>query len=385
MRITLLFIIFSIGTINLLSGQDSVVQKRWELNGYQKFLSIIQNLPQTGNNYNLNFLHNRLQNKIQITENIQAQLDFRSRIFYGEAVKLNPDFINQLKDNAEFLNLSKNWLKEAGIIGNTIIDRAHLTFQNDLWYIGIGRQRVNWGIHNFWNPNDLFNAFNLLDFDYEERPGADVVLVKYFSGINQSFELAIQPSRHIKNSISGLIYKTNWQNYDFQFLAGQYRKDIVGGIGWAGAIQNVGLKGESSIFIPHTKDNQSDKPTMNFSLMADYTFGKAYYSSFAILYQSNETSVFNEINFSQLSPKQLFPFNWTSYASISKTFDDRYMTSAGIMYSPLNKSLILLPSFGFQITQDMETDLTGQLFWLNNGTRLNSLLNAIYLRMRYSY
>ena len=37
----------------------------------------------------------------------------------------------------------------------------------------IGRQRINWGTTTIWNPNDIFNAYNFLDFDYEERPGMD--------------------------------------------------------------------------------------------------------------------------------------------------------------------------------------------------------------------
>ena len=33
-----------------------------------------------------------------------------------------------------------------------------------------------------WNPNDLFNAFSFVDFDYEERPGSDALRIQKYTG-----------------------------------------------------------------------------------------------------------------------------------------------------------------------------------------------------------
>ncbi len=384
MKHVFFIVVFFVG-INL-NAQDSVKLKTWEISGYQKFLSILQHFPDLKNNYNLNFLHNRIQNRFHFGKEWQLQLDLRTRIFYGELVKLTPGFNESTKDNSSFLHLSSNWIEGDGFLANTMIDRMNLSWQNEKWYASIGRQRVNWGIHNIWNPNDLFNTYNLLDFDYEERPGADVLLLKYYSGINQSIEFAYQPDQKISEAIGAFMYRTNWQEYDLQIIAGQYKKDAVLGAAWAGALGNTGFKGEGSVFIPGIITKEKGKTDFNLSLMSDYTFGSGYYTSTGILYQSNEAdNAAGSLYFGQLSPKQLFPYRWTVYSSLAKTFDERYSTSLGFLYAPTNKAFIVLPSAGMQLANNLEADLTGQFFWLKDGDSLQALLHSFYLRIRYSY
>ena len=46
------------------------------------------------------------------------------------------------------------------------------------------------------------------------------------------------------------MLKANKWNYDFQFLAGNYREELALGLGWAGGTAGIGFKGEMTYFHP---------------------------------------------------------------------------------------------------------------------------------------
>ncbi len=60
-------------------------------------------------------------------------------------------------------------------IGYLEVDRLFLDFVKDDFQITVGRQRIAWGTCWVWNPTDLFNPLEVLDFDYEERPATDAL------------------------------------------------------------------------------------------------------------------------------------------------------------------------------------------------------------------
>jgi hypothetical protein len=83
----------------------------------------------------------------------------------------------------------------------------------------IDRQRIHWGVTNFWNANDLFNAYNFLDVEYEERAGREAVRLQLFSGGSAGWELVYAPSRKSGMQTGGLLRKFHWNDYDLQLLA----------------------------------------------------------------------------------------------------------------------------------------------------------------------
>ena len=122
-----------------------------------------------------------------------------------------------------------------------------LKYQKKKLEINIGRQRVNWGVNTIWNSNDLFNAYNFIDFDYIERPGSDVVRIIYTGDNLSSIEFVFMPTSKGRNVFSGM-YRFNKLGYDFQIIGADYYEDIVIGGGWAGNILKAGFKGEMSYF-----------------------------------------------------------------------------------------------------------------------------------------
>ena len=152
-----------------------------------------------------------------------------------------------------FLDLSYLYWSSDEVLLHTIFDRLWAQWENKKWIVRLGRQRINWGVNTVWNPNDIFNQYNYLDFDYEERPGSDAVRIQYFPNFNNTLELAFSPLASLIKAVGALLYKTNKWNYDFQFLGGYYKKDAVMGLGWAGNIWNAGFKGEANYYSPLTR------------------------------------------------------------------------------------------------------------------------------------
>ena len=115
---------------------------------------------------------------------------------------------------------------EKNFILHSMIDRLWIKYQKNKLEISLGRQRVNWGINTIWNSNDLFNAYNFIDFDYVERPGSDVLRVIYSGDNLSSFEFIYMPNKSRRN-IYAAMYKLNKIGYDFQFIAANYFDDLV--------------------------------------------------------------------------------------------------------------------------------------------------------------
>ena len=86
--------------------------------------------------------------------------------------------------------MSRYWEDSSRWVFHIMLDRLYAEYTYKNFEAKVGRQRINWGINMAFNPNDIFNAFSYFDFDYEERPGSDAILLKYYTGIASSIEVA---------------------------------------------------------------------------------------------------------------------------------------------------------------------------------------------------
>jgi len=172
-----------IGLLPLAGLSQETGSKSWkdkvQLKGYVKNM---QSFQMVDLNYisHSNLIHNRLNLRIYPAKSFAIGVEVRNRVFTGDQVQLQPGFSNNVDFDNGLVDLSWLWLNESGIAGLTQIDRGWVKWSNDQWDVTIGRQRINWGLNAFWNSNDLFNTFNLVDFDYEERPGSDAIRVQRF-------------------------------------------------------------------------------------------------------------------------------------------------------------------------------------------------------------
>jgi len=198
-----------------LKAQEETAKPSWfEMRGYIKDLQAINFVDRVDSLTSVNLLHNRFNFKFNISKKTSARLEIRNRIFYGDQLKQMPGFGNSINRYNGLLNLSKLWVNEKTIVVHSVIDRVLLQYSGSKWDIKAGRQRINWGINTIWNPNDIFNAYNFLDFDYEERPGNDAIRIQHCFANNTTLEIAYKPGKYADENIAAILYKFNQKKYE---------------------------------------------------------------------------------------------------------------------------------------------------------------------------
>ena len=324
----------------------------------------------------IHLIHNRINLRGYYGNNLSLGFEFRNRMMFGD--------LQTIQSDGGLVDMSFYIFNEKNFILHSMIDRLWIKYQKNKLEISLGRQRVNWGINTIWNSNDLFNAYNFIDFDYIERPGSDVLRMIYSGDNLSSFEFIYMPNRSGRN-IYAAMYKLNKIGYDFQFLAANYFDDLVLGGGWAGNIKNAGFKGELSYFINNNFNN-----TLSLSTSLDYSFKNGYYLLGSYLYNSegsNTPGLLNFINITDnvLSPKNLMPSKNSYLLQISKSISPPLNSSLTIMYGSGINFLFLSPNISYDINDKFDVGIIGQLFFMEDSGTLTNLLRGIYLQMRFSF
>ena len=397
---------------NLLSAQDTIpVQDtamiteteftaptsapKWQVTGYLKNLQTLlffNNAYPDLQQFKLidtflqdNLIHNRLNFEWFISDHWNFRADVRSRIFFGDLVRANPNYAATIDNaNNDYFDLSLVLLDKNSFVIHTMLDRLYLEYVDEKWEVRLGRQRINWGISTVWNPNDIFNAFSFTDFDYEERPGSDAIRVKRYLGFASSIEIAARAFDNWKEATAAALWKFNTKGYDFQLLAGIAQNDWVMGGGWAGNWKDAGFKGEFTYFLPVEKEGSS---SFAATLGLDYSFKNSLYTNVGYLYNSNGATSENVTGlFSfQLSAKNLYPFRHAIFMQTSYPFTPLLNGGVALIYSPVkSQALFLNPTMTYSLAQNWDLDLVGQLVF-NQEEQFTSPIQALFLRLKWSY
>ena len=362
--------------------QDSIIKrKQWDFSGYIKELVWLTIDKSFQNAYVTNLVHNRINLKWNPSQKISGRLELRNRFYWGDDVKMLPNFNEQLRNRNEFIDASTTWWHRSTTISHSNIERLWLEYRSSKWKIRAGRQRINWGISNTWNPNDLFNTFNFLNFDYTEKPGNDAVKFQY--SVSELSNIEIASARTSYHSISAIKYFTNYRKYDLQAIAGIYQNTFTAGMGWAGSVSDLGFKGEAQ-FYTHRKDSVSN---VIATTEVDYIFKSGWYLSSAILY--NEKGLHAPLGQEmivvfEVSPRNLMPARWSILLTSSKDFTPRFNGSMDVVYSPRVNMLILFPSLRYNLKPNLDLDFVWQSFFAERKT-FQALTHSAFLRLKWSF
>lgn len=331
-----------------------------------------------------NFLHNRLDFRWFPHENWTVTLEARNRFFYGQFVTLNPNYA-ELVDYNDYLDLSWTWMDETSVVGHSILDRAFVQYSKGKFEARLGRQRINWGVTTVWNPNDIFNAFNFFDWDYEERPGSDALRLQYYTGFASRVELAVKMGKTLDQTVIAGLWKFNKWNYDIQLLGGIAQGDATLGLGWAGYIQGLGFKGEFTYFHPY-RDWAETEGSLSATIGVDYSFSSGLYIQLGGLFNSLGVTEYDGtslLNFN-VSAKNLSPFKYNVIVQGAFPVSPLFNASFGLMYSPGPHSTILFPGVTYSLKENWDLDFLGQIF-LAEDDGFRSLANVLFLRMKWSF
>lgn len=363
--------------------------KAVSVRGYLKSMQTINFVEGADSIWTDNLIHNRLIFRWYASSNLELRMDLRNRIFYGDLVRIIPNYSDFIDGYNDYFDLSTSLIDSRSLVFHSMIDRLYLQWKKGKFEATVGRQRINWGINLAWNPNDIFNAYSFFDFDYEERPGSDAVRLQYFTGFASSIELAANLADNIDEWIAAGLWKFNRWNYDFQVLGGVAEGDVSLGGGWAGVIGEAGFKGEFTYFSPFIDAEQREN-VFTASVAFDYSFKNSLYlySSYLFNNQAGGGDI-NLLDFTQaerLSPKNLLPFKHSLLAQVTYPFHPLMSGGLAAMVFPAeNGGIFLNPNFTYSISENWDLDLIGQLFYTTGSDGQNAAANVIYWRLKWSF
>ena len=370
--------------------EEESTEKKWkekiDFGGYVKYMNINQ-FKTIDTIYTDNLIHNRLNFRYYPNSNWTFAVEMRNRVFYGETQKLNPLFASSVSHDNGIVDLSWNLIETNSLVFNSTIDRANIEFNKGKWNVRLGRQRINWGINLAWNPNDLFNAYNFIDFDYQERPGTDAIRIQYYNKPMSQIEVAYKPGENLDESIIAGLYRFNKKGYDIQFIAGNYLTDMAGGIGWAGNIKTLGFKGEATYFQPK-KQFSDTLGVLVSSVSFDYTFKKGLYVNLSGFYNSAGSGNGNftqTLSSNALTAKNLLPTQFAAFFQISGAFTPIFSGGLSTIYLPDIQGIFLIPTLNYSIRENWDIDAVGQVLFSETNSKFSNVSNAVYFRLRWSF
>ena len=370
------------------SQSDEEKERNWTLGGYVKDLRTVFPIDGKGNLIVDNLFHNRLNFKWFPSHTFTTTVEVRSRIFYGELVKISPSsqFAKNIDTNNDFFDLSLILLEKNSMIVHTMIDRAYMEFVKGKLEVRVGRQRINWGINTVWNPNDLFNAYSFFDFDYEERPGTDAIRIQYYTGAASSIEFAIKAVHKFEDPVAAVLWKINKWKYDFQLLGGVTGRDLAAGGGWTGNIKNAGFKGEMTYFYNFSKLS-SDPNSFASTVAFDYSFKNSMYLIISGLYNSNGENKLDSLNLLtfDINAKNLSPFQYTIFTQLGYPITPLLNSGLGIMYNPGDHSLFINPTFTISVKDNIDLDILTQVFFTNVADVYKAVGQLYFMRIKWSF
>lgn len=381
----LLLLCFILFAVFIAKAQDStVVSHKLTVNGYVKNLQTLTFDKDFSDLIASNLIHNRINVKWKPTEKITGVVEFRNRLLWGEEVKLTPGFASLLRNENEAIEMQKIWIENKSMVLLTNVERLYFDYGNDKLNVRVGRQRINWGVNTTWNPNDIFNSYNFLDFDYEERQGVDAGRIRYLFNNSMNTEFAYAYTGKSNGSVVALKYALNKWNYDIQFITGWYHDHTTVGTGWAGSIKDAGFKGEVQYFFAG-KDSTDH---LNLALEADYMFKKGWYLNLGFLFNNRglDQSIGNlNILSRRLSPANLMPTKWNIIVTSAKEITPLLSINVSVLYSVRTNLVIFYPSVQYSIATNLDVSLIWQSFFVEQSQGFNAVNHRAFLRLKWSF
>ncbi|KJY84701.1 hypothetical protein TW81_03855 [Vibrio galatheae] len=296
-------------------------EKKWDLSGYIKYMATYSHADDDSDSLD-HLVHQRFNYEYRFDNGLSFNAALRNRALAGDSLNI-PYYGDYVAFDNGYFDLSKNLTDSSDLIINSQLDRLYLDWQGQDWRARAGRFRVNWGINNVWNPNDLFNAYSIYDFDYEERPGTDALMMGRKLGYAGGADVIFNPNTNSHlNSYAGRYYN-NKQGWDYQVITGKSLNDYVLGAGFATDVSGAGIRGEITGFKPREMNYQGveQQQTVVMSLDADYSFGgtRNWMARAAWLYISHPLDVSSAQAYLNLplSAKTLSFTKNTGYADVS--------------------------------------------------------------------
>jgi len=165
---------------------------------------------------------------------------------------------------------SWDWAEDDDFRASLDADRLYVQYSQGAIDLSVGRQAINFSQAYFWNPLDIFLAFDPEAFDRDYKGGVDAVRADIelgsFSGL--TFVAALGRELRVDTTPANIListesfvdepwygsafmgrFTTNYLDWDLSFQAGKVYGGYMMGAGFTGESHGMGIRTEAAYFI----------------------------------------------------------------------------------------------------------------------------------------
>lgn len=265
MKLTIILTIFLLSfTIPALAQEEAPpAYPSFSLHGYYKNLVLNFTDPTTGINQTKDVNRLRLKLEGNFSESLSAAFHYEVKALPKMGFFTSSNLLTQ--DNV--LNLDWTISDTLDYFVGHSLDRAFITYTAGETDTTVGRQRIAWGTGRVWNPTDLFNPFNPLEIDKEEKVGTDAINITHSSSATTRTSLVYGAKRTWSLSSLALRHQTTISDVDYAIILGKFKEDFVYGFDFAGNVWDAGIHGEAAY-----TQAKNEPYYLRWVLGGDYTF-----------------------------------------------------------------------------------------------------------------
>lgn len=330
--------------------------------------------------------HTRQNLRWYATESVTADLEIKTRMYTGESsddLQYSADFT---LPGGTLFDWEKVFVEEEKTVLKSEIDRAWLDWYSGNFQLTLGRQRIAWGTNLVWNPIDLFNPSNPLDFDNEEMPGSDAVRIQYYLGPASKVEFAVSPQDESDETTGAVQLILNSWEYDWVFIVGRRDIETVGGFAWAGHIKGGGFRGEVLYSKPRA-DYPYSEGYFNYSISGDYTFKNSLYLQTSLLYNERGTTgngggaeLLNAYYRRDFSSSRI-----SIFGQAAKDITPLVRANISGIVNPYDNSWYIGPNITWSVLTNLDFTGMGMIFGGDPGTEYGGNSEILMARLKWSF
>jgi hypothetical protein len=145
----------------------------------------------------------------------------------------------------ELMDLAWTFINEENIFATHTLDRVYVEYYSTRLVFTIGRQRIAWGVSNYFRPLDPFAPLVPAQMDKEEQAGTDALRMSLRLGRLSSVEAVYNPYEAFHENYIGVRYRTNLNGWDISALSGSFGRGESVGTSAVGSVRGLGLRTEA--------------------------------------------------------------------------------------------------------------------------------------------
>lgn len=280
-----------------------------------------------------------------------------------------------------FLNHEATVADSSDLLYRLSTYRAFLSYDYGSGDIVAGHQRIAWGTAKLWNPTDLFNPYNPVSIERDERPGVDAIRLEHTLGPLSKVTAAYAPGATSSKSSVAMKYLFNISGYDLSVMAGRFHdRNAVGG-DFSGTIGNVGIHGEGII-----QFDRKSGPRPGLVIGGEYTFPNSLYLLFEYYFNSSGKSDSRDYGVTGVFTGDTLSLG-RHYLGAVAGFDFSGVLRGELygIYNIGDNSLFLQPLLKYSLQTNIDLSIGMQAFAGNDTSEYGRLHNLYFTQLQWYF